>query len=122
MSQFDIDVGERIKSLRVEGHHTQQDLADKIGIGRLAIGSIEGGTRKLYVDEAVDLAKAFCITLEELLRPAKLAEMDVFEFILWRLDYNATDMGEIGKYVRWDYIVNYVNEAHEKYSDTCERR
>ncbi len=38
-----------------------------------------------------------------------------YDHILWRLEYNSTDMGEIGKYVKWEYIKNYVEEARKRF-------
>lgn len=118
MSEFDIEIGGCIKRLRVDNGLTQLELAEKSGVTRQAIVSIEGGKRRLYVHEAMSFAKVFGVPVENVVHPAKDVDMDVFDFIVWRLDYNATDMGEIGKYVRWEYVVNYINEAREKYSDS----
>lgn len=113
MSEFDAKLGARIRSLREARGFTQEQVAGWIGINRVGMGCIESGTRKLYTHEAVKLARVFGMTLDELITPSP--DMDVFDFILWRLDYSSTDMGEIGKYVRWEYIVNFVNEARKKY-------
>lgn len=113
--EFDEEIGQRIRSLRETAKSTQEYVASEIGINRTALGLIEAGERKIYVHELVKLAKVFCLTVDEIVSPPAKSDMDVFDFILWRLDYNATDMGEIGKYVRWEYIVNFVNEAREKY-------
>lgn len=114
--EFDVILGKRIRDLR-EGLYTQMGLGEEVGLGRLAIGEIEKGNRKVYAHEAVKFARAFGLSVSDMLEPPPKADMDAFDFILWRLDYNATDMGEIGKYVRWEYIVNFVNEAREKYSE-----
>ena len=115
MGKFDAKLGVRIWSVRKAGGYTQQAIAERLELNRLAVGNIESGSRKLYMHEAVKLAKLFGMTVDDLINPPPDSDMDVFEFILWRLDYNATDMGELGKYVKWEYIVNFVNEARKKY-------
>lgn len=115
MSEFDARLGARMKSLRVSKGLTQQNVADNLGINRPAVGLMESGKRKLYVQELAKLAKLFSTTSDVILNPQVRDDLDVFEFLLWRLDYNSTDIGEFSKYVKWEYIISFLDEAREKY-------
>ena len=43
-------------------------------------------------------------------------DSDPFDFIKWRLAYNATDMGELGTYIRLEYAYNFIEEARKKFT------
>ena len=66
-------VGERIKALRAQRQWSAQALADACGrlggytLTRSTIAKIEADLRRLQADEAVTLARAFGVTVEELL-------------------------------------------------------
>lgn len=59
--------GERVKKLRHEAGMTQEDLADRSGIGRIFISQIENGHKEVCLGVMDALAGTFKITLSELL-------------------------------------------------------
>jgi len=61
-------IGRRLRRRRTEWGYTQSDLADATGIDRTKINKIEAGERDVKADEAVSLARALDITVEELVR------------------------------------------------------
>ena len=61
-------VGENIKRLREAAGLTQQELADKCGVGRTFIAQIERGAKFPSLMLADDLAKIFSCGIDELLK------------------------------------------------------
>lgn len=66
MREFDVQLGGRVKTLREGCGFSQDELASRCGMGRLALGEAEKGRRKIYVYEAVKLAGVFRISVDEL--------------------------------------------------------
>ena len=67
----------KIKKLRTERNLTQQQVADALGISRVAVSKWESGdTKDLKRDNLVGLTKLFSVSLEELLNavPAKITD------------------------------------------------
>ena len=60
--------GARVKQLRTEARMTQEDLADRSGIGRVFISQIENGHKESCLDIMYALAETFKITLSELFK------------------------------------------------------
>ena len=58
--------GHRILEIRREKDWSQRELGRRAGITGVAVGLIEAGKRKMYLDTAIKLADAFGITLDEL--------------------------------------------------------
>lgn len=56
----------QLKDLRMRALMTQQELADKIGISRVALCHYETGRRKVPVSLIVPISNALGCTLEEL--------------------------------------------------------
>ena len=59
--------GERLRDLRRKRELTQEQLAVALGVTRGQIGHLETGTRGISVPDAVKLAKALGVTLDELI-------------------------------------------------------
>ncbi|MGO9339679.1 MAG: helix-turn-helix domain-containing protein [Terracidiphilus sp.] len=59
--------GDRIKSLRVERHWSQEDLAERSGIGRVFISQMENGHKEACLAIIETLADSFSITISELM-------------------------------------------------------
>ena len=60
--------GPRIKQARIEKHMTQRELADKVGITRIALARIENGDApNMKATTAVALSKALELPLDFLL-------------------------------------------------------
>jgi transcriptional regulator with XRE-family HTH domain len=60
--------GDRIKSLRLEREWSQEDLADKAGIGRVFISQLENGHKEACLGIIETLADSFSISISELMR------------------------------------------------------
>jgi len=59
--------GDRIKSLRLERGWTQEDLADKAGIGRVFISQMENGHKDVCLGIMEALSGCFKISLSDLM-------------------------------------------------------
>lgn len=62
-----MDIGKKIKTLRMERCMTQQELAEKIDVSRSMVAQIERGERCPTIVLGKDIADAFGIDLRELL-------------------------------------------------------
>ena len=60
-------VGQRIRELREARRWSQEELADRCGVHRTYIGSAENGARNLTIQVLTMFAKAFGLTVSELL-------------------------------------------------------
>ena len=60
-------VGQRIKELRELRKWSQEEFADLCGVHRTYVGSAENGARNLTIQVLVMFARAFEITVSELL-------------------------------------------------------
>lgn len=60
--------GERIRQLRTQEQLSQEQLSFKTGFHRTYIGMIEKGERNISLTNMAVFAKAFNITLDELLK------------------------------------------------------
>ena len=60
-------LGERIRSLRISKHLTQQQLADKIGVAKNTISVYENGSRKPSYDVLEALSDFFNVDVDYLL-------------------------------------------------------
>jgi DNA-binding XRE family transcriptional regulator len=58
--------GQRVKEARERAGLTQQELADRVGVGRVSIGKVEGGTRKPSMELGVALSEALGVSLDDL--------------------------------------------------------
>lgn len=59
----------RIKVLRAERNWTQADLADRLGVSRQTVNSIENGKYDPSLPLAFKIAGAFGCTIEEVFSP-----------------------------------------------------
>jgi transcriptional regulator with XRE-family HTH domain len=60
-------VGQRIKELREERKWSQEEFADVCGVHRTYVGSAENGARNLTIQVLAMFARAFGISVSELL-------------------------------------------------------
>jgi transcriptional regulator with XRE-family HTH domain len=60
-------ISNRIKELRERLNLSQEDLARRMGIGRVAVSQIENDQRKIYTEELIKLSRIFNITTDVLL-------------------------------------------------------
>lgn len=68
---FNKRLGNKIKKLRVQIGLSQEDLARRLNISRVAISQIESGQRRIRADEIAMLSKIFNITSDILLNLKK---------------------------------------------------
>ena len=78
MDQFYKNLGIKIKKLRKKTGLSQEALAGKVGISRIAISQIESGGRKISAEELAKFAKTFNIATDVLLDVKKDIEI-IFE-------------------------------------------
>lgn len=67
MDNFYGKLSEKIKKIRKELHYSQERLAEKLGITRMAISQIENGERKVSAEEITKLSKVFNVPIDVLL-------------------------------------------------------
>lgn len=67
MDTFYKKIGQKIKKIREKTGVTQETLASKLGISRIAVSQIETGSRKISTEELVGFSKAFDIPTDILL-------------------------------------------------------
>jgi len=78
MDKFNEKLGIKIKKIREKIDLSQEALAIKLGISRVAVSQIENGNRKIAAEELVKLAEIFNIPTDVLLNIKKDIEV-VFE-------------------------------------------
>lgn len=72
-----MNMGEKLKSLRIEKKLTQKQIADRIGLAISAVSSYESGTRYPSYDVLVKLARIFHVTTDYLLGMTENRNIDV---------------------------------------------
>lgn len=65
MTEIYLDYGQKLKILRMRAGITQQQLADRSGVSRAAIASLETGRRKPTLDTAELLAAALNVKISD---------------------------------------------------------
>ena len=53
-----MNIGENTKKIRIKSGLTQEELAQKVGVGRSMLAQIERGTKTLSLPLAIELADA----------------------------------------------------------------
>ncbi|MGD9778025.1 MAG: type II toxin-antitoxin system antitoxin SocA domain-containing protein [Methanosarcina sp.] len=71
-------IGNRIKEIREREGLSQEELAEKMGISRVAVSQIENGKRKICTEELIALSKIFNVSTDILLDLEKDIEV-IFE-------------------------------------------
>lgn len=68
--ELDSLIAGNVRAARARLKLRQEDLADEIGWSRPVVGTLEAGTRRITVADAVSLCGALKISLRELLQGA----------------------------------------------------
>lgn len=72
-----MNMGEKLKTLRLEKRLTQKQVADRIGLAISAVSSYESGTRYPSYDVLVKLARIFHVSTDFLLGMTNTRNIDV---------------------------------------------
>ena len=72
-----VNMGEKLKSLRIEKNLTQKQVADRIGLAISAVSSYESGSRYPSYDVLVRLAHIFHVSTDYLLGMTDKRNVDV---------------------------------------------
>ena len=72
-----VNMGEKLRSLRIEKNLTQKQVADRIGLAISAVSSYESGSRYPTYDTLIKLARMFHVSTDYLLGLADKRNIDV---------------------------------------------
>ena len=72
-----VNMGDKLKSLRIEKKLTQKQVADRIGLAISAVSSYESGSRYPSYDVLVKLARMFHVSTDYLLGMTDRRNIDV---------------------------------------------
>ena len=72
-----VNMGEKLRSLRIEKNLTQKQVADRIGLAISAVSSYESGRRYPTYDTLIKLARMFHVSTDYLLGIADKRNIDV---------------------------------------------
>lgn len=72
-----MNMGEKLKSLRIEKKLTQKQVAERIGLAISAVSSYESGSRYPSYDALVRLARIFHVSTDYLLGITEKRNIDV---------------------------------------------
>ena len=64
-----IQLGERLRNARARAGLTQQDAAEKLGMARTTLITLEKGQRRVRSEELKDMAEVYGCSVNALLRP-----------------------------------------------------
>lgn len=72
-----VNMGEKLRSLRIENRLTQKQVADRIGLAISAVSSYESGTRYPSYEALIKLSKMFHVSTDYLLGLTSKRDIDV---------------------------------------------
>ena len=72
-----VNMGDKLRSLRIEKNLTQKQVADRIGLAISAVSSYESGSRYPTYDTHIKLARMFHVSTDYLLGIADKRNIDV---------------------------------------------
>lgn len=72
-----VDMGEKLKSLRIEKKLTQKQVSDRVGVAVSAISSYESGIRYPSYDTLIKLSRIFHVSTDYLLGITDTRNVDV---------------------------------------------
>lgn len=72
-----VNMGDKLKSLRIEKKLTQKQIAERVGLAISAISSYESGTRYPSYDVLIKLAQIFHVSTDYLLGMTDKRNIDV---------------------------------------------
>ena len=72
-----VNMGEKLRSLRIENKLTQKQVADRIGLAISAVSSYEAGTRYPSYESLIKLSRMFHVSTDYLLGLTEKRNIDV---------------------------------------------
>lgn len=72
-----MNIGDKLKALRIEKKMTQKQVADRIGLAISAVSSYESGSRYPSYDVLLKLARIFHVSTDYLLGVTETRNIDV---------------------------------------------
>lgn len=72
-----VNMGEKLRSLRIENKLTQKQVADRIGLAISAVSSYESGSRYPSYEALIKLSKMFHVSTDYLLGLTSKRDIDV---------------------------------------------
>lgn len=72
-----VDMGNKLKTLRIENKMTQKQVADRIGLAISAVSSYESGSRYPSYDVLIKLANMFHVSTDYLLNMTSKRTIDI---------------------------------------------
>jgi len=84
---MNIDIGSRIRSLRLSNSMTQEQLAGRLGVSAQAVSKWESGTNMPDIQLLPDLSVIFGITIDELFAMTDECRMERIENMLYNVRY-----------------------------------
>lgn len=72
-----VNMGDKLRSLRIEKNLTQKQVADRIGLAISAVSSYESGSRYPTYDTLIKLARMFHVSTDYLLGITDKRNIDV---------------------------------------------
>lgn len=72
-----VDMGNKLKTLRIENKMTQKQVADRIGLAISAVSSYESGSRYPSYDVLIKLANMFHVSTDYLLNMTSRRTIDI---------------------------------------------
>ncbi|WP_265023123.1 WO male-killing family protein Wmk [Wolbachia endosymbiont (group B) of Ischnura elegans] len=116
---LDCEVGEKVKSWRLERGYTQKDLAEKIGVKYWVILQYEKGNRRISIERLYAIAEALSISITDLIPISKSCLEDEGEEILNLVrEYKKINDQELRK--MFCLLTNFV-QISEKSSKKAEK-
>lgn len=70
-----MELGKRVKALRLQNHLTQEQLAQKLGLTKSVISAYETGSRQPSYDVLIRLSRIFKVSTDYLLNVASQNQM-----------------------------------------------
>lgn len=72
-----VNMGDKLKTLRIENKMTQKQVADRIGLAISAVSSYESGSRYPSYDVLIKLANMFHVSTDYLLNMTSRRTIDI---------------------------------------------